>query len=522
MKFSEKLQKLRKKNNLSQEQLADMLEVTRQSVSKWESGQTYPEMDKLISMCKIFKCSLDDLTNDEISDMAILENKKSNINSLVDNILELISKTYNMFKSMSSGSVIKCLFSMFVLALILLVFKIPFNYLSEQLSLIFSVIPNSTIVSLLTNVFSLIINLCYFILYFLVLIYIFKIGYLDKYEEGEVYVEKQDTTLDKNENEKIEVVHKLEKVRKENSSGDAVFKFLGKIIMAFIKFLVICFTIPFIFSLLGLSVAFAVVFLLLFKKVIYIGVLLGIIFAIVLNVLVIELVINFIFNKTVNVKRLFITFIIGLIGLGVSTGIFCLEVASIKYINDIPKSAVLKTDSNLVEFKDNMYFSDNYYYNIEYKTDNNLKNNLRIDISYYEKYNSVDLQQYVDGNYIVLTSHIYENGEGVLDFANLIIKDLANKEIYNYSKLYGQKVVVYASDVNIKKLKANSLKHAKEERAAELAYEKQENYCDETISELEERNSVLEDENFSLKEKNDELQHKIDEYNERIKELINE
>lgn len=520
MKFSEKLQKLRKKNNLSQEQLADMLEVTRQSVSKWESGQTYPEMDKLISMCKIFKCSLDDLTNDEISDTAILENKKNNINSLVDSILELITKTYNMFKSMSIGSIIKCLFSMFVLALILLIFKIPFDYLSTQLDLIFSVIPNSTVVSLLTSVFDLIINLCYFILYFLILIYIFKIGYLDKYEEGVVYIEKQDITLDKNE--KNEVSCKAKKIRKENNSGDAVFKFLGKIIMAFIKFLVVCLIVPFIFSLLGLSVAFAVAFLLLFKKVIYIGVLLGIIFAIVLNVLVIRVVIDFIFDKTVNVKKLFITFIVGLIGLGVSTGIFCLEVASTKFINDIPKSAVLKTDSNLIEFKDNMYFADNYYYDIEYKTDNSLKNNLRIDISYYEKYNLVDLQQYVDGNYIVLTSHIYGNGEGVLDFVNLIIKDLSNKEIYNYSKLYGQKVVVYASDVNIKKLKANSIKHVKEERAAELAYEKEENYCNETISDLEEKNNILESEKESLREKNDELQSRIDEYNDRIKELINE
>ena len=58
MKFSEKLQTLRKENKLSQEKLADMLDVSRQAVSKWESGQTYPEMDKLLSMCKIFNCTL--------------------------------------------------------------------------------------------------------------------------------------------------------------------------------------------------------------------------------------------------------------------------------------------------------------------------------------------------------------------------------------------------------------------------------------------------------------------------------
>ena len=53
MKFSEKLQKLRNDKKISQEQLADMLSVSRQAVSKWESGQTYPEMDKLIMISKI-------------------------------------------------------------------------------------------------------------------------------------------------------------------------------------------------------------------------------------------------------------------------------------------------------------------------------------------------------------------------------------------------------------------------------------------------------------------------------------
>ena len=71
MSFSEKLQALRKANKMSQEKLADLLDVTRQSVSKWESGQTYPEMDKLLAMCKIFKCSLDDLTNDEVTDIKV-------------------------------------------------------------------------------------------------------------------------------------------------------------------------------------------------------------------------------------------------------------------------------------------------------------------------------------------------------------------------------------------------------------------------------------------------------------------
>lgn len=83
MSFSEKLQALRKANKMSQEKLADLLDVTRQSVSKWETGQTYPEMDKLLAMCKIFKCSLDDLTNDEVTDIKVGE--KKNIYIIIQN-----------------------------------------------------------------------------------------------------------------------------------------------------------------------------------------------------------------------------------------------------------------------------------------------------------------------------------------------------------------------------------------------------------------------------------------------------
>ena len=64
MKFNEKLIALRKKEGLSQEELGYKLNVTRQTVSKWELGQTTPEMDKLAEMSKIFNVSVDELIND--------------------------------------------------------------------------------------------------------------------------------------------------------------------------------------------------------------------------------------------------------------------------------------------------------------------------------------------------------------------------------------------------------------------------------------------------------------------------
>lgn len=64
MKFNEKLMELRKKQGLSQEELGYKLNVTRQTVSKWELGQTTPEMDKLLELSKLFNVSVDDLIND--------------------------------------------------------------------------------------------------------------------------------------------------------------------------------------------------------------------------------------------------------------------------------------------------------------------------------------------------------------------------------------------------------------------------------------------------------------------------
>lgn len=75
MKFNEKLINLRKKAGLSQEELGYKLNVTRQTISKWELGQTTPEMDKLKEISNLFNISVDDLLNESIEDSTT---KKSN------------------------------------------------------------------------------------------------------------------------------------------------------------------------------------------------------------------------------------------------------------------------------------------------------------------------------------------------------------------------------------------------------------------------------------------------------------
>lgn len=68
MAFYEKLRILRKEMGLSQEELADRIGVSRQAMSKWESGQSYPELDKLIVLSGILNVSIDELVKDQAPD----------------------------------------------------------------------------------------------------------------------------------------------------------------------------------------------------------------------------------------------------------------------------------------------------------------------------------------------------------------------------------------------------------------------------------------------------------------------
>ena len=65
MLFADKLQNLRKSKGLSQEELAEKCNVTRQSVSKWETGLGYPETEKLLILCEILDVDLDYLLRDK-------------------------------------------------------------------------------------------------------------------------------------------------------------------------------------------------------------------------------------------------------------------------------------------------------------------------------------------------------------------------------------------------------------------------------------------------------------------------
>ena len=109
MNLADNLKKLRKEHNLSQEALADKLNVSRQSVSKWESNQAYPEMDKVLQICELFNLTLDELMHQDVKEINNTKQGKNNINKFIDDFLMYLTKTIDLFGSLKFKEKIKCI-----------------------------------------------------------------------------------------------------------------------------------------------------------------------------------------------------------------------------------------------------------------------------------------------------------------------------------------------------------------------------------------------------------------------------
>ena len=123
MKFGDNLRNLRKSKKLSQEDLSERVGVSRQSISKWESGATYPEMNNMLILCKIFNCRINDLLSEKIEDfnsfdeevkmnVVKFESEKQKKVKTLTKILSLIGKI--------SGIVVKVAIPFVILSMIIM------------------------------------------------------------------------------------------------------------------------------------------------------------------------------------------------------------------------------------------------------------------------------------------------------------------------------------------------------------------------------------------------------------------
>ena len=88
MEIGNKILELRKKNMLSQEELAEKVGVARQTISKWELGETSPDLKQAKELAKVFKVSLDELVNNDTKDIII--EKVSNTEKLAGLVLKIL------------------------------------------------------------------------------------------------------------------------------------------------------------------------------------------------------------------------------------------------------------------------------------------------------------------------------------------------------------------------------------------------------------------------------------------------
>lgn len=97
MKFEENLREARSRFGYSQEELAERVGVSRQAVSKWENGSAYPELDKLMNLCELFHCTLDDLLKGDMKELKGLSredyehHEKSRIRNITTGILIILA-----------------------------------------------------------------------------------------------------------------------------------------------------------------------------------------------------------------------------------------------------------------------------------------------------------------------------------------------------------------------------------------------------------------------------------------------
>ena len=429
MRFCEKLTKIRKEKNLSQEALAEKLGMSRQAISKWESGNSYPDMATLIKVAKVLDCTLEDIIDDDaIGNNKFEKNDKFNINKWIKEILDFITRTYNMFWSMKFKEKIKCIFELAIIVLILfLTSTLVSIFLKETIFQIFTFLPYP-IYSYFSSIFKMLYVIFATIISTIIFIHLFKIRYLDYYvtvEDDEVE-EKQiekDKTENKNSNNKVYKEKKQEKIiiRDPKHTTYSFFSGLGKIVMFLLKLIVIFILFVAVLSFIFLSFSATVSVICLKYGLCFLGILIFVIGLLSINYCFIELMYRFIFNNRYNFKRIFIIFIIGLLVSGIGTGITFTEISKFDYKDDY-KNVVLK-----LKMKDNLIYDELEYYSYDDKViiDNSV-NDILISVDYIEGYTPVLRESYENTYYVDVEVNNF-------NIIKEVLNDIKNKKIKNYS-----------------------------------------------------------------------------------------
>lgn len=448
MNFCNNLQKLRKNKNISQEQLAEELGVSRQAVSKWESGASYPEMDKLVLLCKIFNCNLDDLINKDITQIEDLSSSKKILANFVKNIEDGITKTIKMIENFSFKEFVKFIIQILIIVLVIAICRIPFSLVEDAVYNILVKYQNNVICNVFLTFFEFIISIGYSIFAIITFFYIYKVKFLSDIE-----------VINQESNTKIVDTNKQTKSSDKyiiKSDKMTILEFLTMLLIWFLKFMIIVFMIPTVISLLTTIVCFTLFIVLLFKGLLLTGPILITLSLTVFGVALLEIMFNFIVNKKSTYKRVFITMISSIIVFGVGVLFSMVYFSNLKLINKPSPKFKNRETEQVIPMSDNLFIHD-YNGNINYEVDQNMSNDeVKLVLSYYSdtitpKVNKNDDNTYSIG---VIQSKYFR----MQDYIDDIIDNLKKRRVYTYYGVDNIDTTIFASEENINKIKENHYK----------------------------------------------------------------
>ena len=443
MRFSDKLAKKRKECNLSQEQLAEKMIVSRQSVSKWENGSSYPDMDKIIELTKILECNLEDLLDDGVIGESVKINKvnKNTLKNYYKIFIDYITKVINMISKMSFKDILKCAFELLFVAFILY---------------ILSMIIGSGIESIFRNIFggyyfldffnrflSAITYLVCTILSVIILFHLFNIRYLNYYVDNDRVVDKDINEVEEKIEPELQKSNKqTEKiiVRDYKDSSNHFFGVIGKIFRICFKAFIVFFSIPILMGIAVLAMSLVFSIYLANTGILFIYVSIMILASLVICYLFTKLLYSYVFNLKYNYKVSFIVFFSSIVLFGLMSGTSLVELENYEIVND---DKLVKMDTLIIDNLDNVNIHD--YLHIDYKIDNT-KDDIVIDY-----YCSDYIECKITKEYYSDYENIYfEENVTPFDIINEIKDELKDKRInFPYTK---EKVVITLNQENYKKL----------------------------------------------------------------------
>lgn len=310
-------------------------------MSKWESNNTYPETDKIIQICNLFECRMDDLINEKIVDVdQVMRKNKNNLSIVFDSLLEFITKSINMFSSMKFTSFLKCFFELGILILILFVCGLIISSICTNVIMDLVGFLSRDIYYSIYNIVQAIIEIVLVCFSGIIIVHVFKIRYLDFYDKAvndeNTNSSKPDIALENNtkvnkkekENNKVHFnINKEPKIIiRDKYTTFAFLTTLSKLIIGIVKATLAVISMMFVGILIAVISLFVISLFFTKYSVLFLGVDLGLIGIGIINVIILVILTYFIINKKVDLKKMFFISLSAVCLIGIGIGVGCIGI----------------------------------------------------------------------------------------------------------------------------------------------------------------------------------------------------